>query len=64
MTMVMAERESLRVVWEAAAARREARRNVWHSYSEAEHRQAWLEGRQLPAQSIHSPSFGPPATLG
>lgn len=48
----------------AALARREARRNVYRSYTEAERLQAVLEGRALERVSVFAPEFRDAASAG
>jgi hypothetical protein len=59
----MASRAALREIYEAALARyQQDRRNKWHSYTEAERRQAWVEGRELPRMDLYAPEYRPPET--
>ena len=61
-TAVMAPTAPMREAWEAARERREARRNVYQSYTEAEELRARLEGRTLERVSIMAPQFRGPST--
>jgi hypothetical protein len=62
-TTTTAAAADVRVLRAAATERVKARRTGWTSYSDAERRQAWLEGRELPRQSINDPAFAPPSSL-
>lgn len=51
-----------REVYQAALQRLGERRNGYATYSEAERRRAWLEGRTLPRMDPFAPRFRPPET--
>jgi hypothetical protein len=61
---VMTARDEVAAAYAAALERKQDRRNVYRSYTEAERRQAWLKDRPLPNISINAPEFREPKTAG
>jgi len=51
-------------VFAAALERKQSRRNVYVSYTEAERRQAWVECRELPNPPVNGPEFAAPKSAG